>query len=56
MNKLKTTQASGLTDRELELWKIVADIRFAKSTLQGIIVLDKYLDKFMSRNGNTAEP
>ena len=44
MDKLKTTQLSGLTDYELELELIVTQIKFADTTLEGIKILESYID------------
>lgn len=38
-------ELSGLSNYELELEKVVEEIRFSKTTIEGIVVLKKYIQK-----------
>lgn len=49
MNKTKTTQLSGLSDYELDLLQCVDTIKFTKSTLKCVKILEKFIDNVLKK-------
>lgn len=50
MEKETKYPESGLTDDEIDLEKVVEEIKFSETTLEGIAILKKYLDKPLDAN------